>query len=146
MGWTSHAGDPNRGHARPTWSARFKTTAPHGRGGGNLIKSVASLECEKGGSPETMVAQSLLLALATALSLLRPTPPRPLARPLLSIPGKDGVRPWRWITARGLPPACPPWSTHGPGLPPWGLCWAGGPDPGRRRLFRSDSRDLAPPF
>lgn len=146
LGWTPHAGDPNRGHARPTWSARFKTTAPHGRGGGNLIKTIASLECEKGGSPKTMVAQSLLLALATALSLLRPTPRRPLARPLFSTPGKDGARPWRWTTARGPSPGCPPWSLHGPGQPPWGRRRAAGPGPGLRRQLRADSLALAPPI
>lgn len=83
-----------------------------------------------------MVPVSLLLALVTALCLARLCPPAGrLAGPLLSQDEEGGIRPWmRRVAARPIKSqAWPAW----PG---------GGLAPARRRLLRSDSQDLAPPF
>lgn len=118
--------------------------SPHGRGGGNLIITIESLECERGGSPTTMVLQSLLMALATALRLLRPTPPGRLAGSLFSAKGKDGAG--RWIaTGAGQPQGRRSGSPGGPGRPPGSPRWADPPSPGGHVLFRSDWQNLAPP-
>ncbi|CAO0822742.1 hypothetical protein DFAR_3280011 [Desulfarculales bacterium] len=83
-----------------------------------------------------MVPVSLLLVLVTALCLPRLLPPAwRLAGLLFSQDEANGIRPWM-RRAKSCQHKFRDWPAW-PGL---------GPASGRRRLFRSDSQDLAPPF
>lgn len=96
-----------------------------------------------------MVPVSLLLALVTALRPPRLLPPAwRLAGSLLSVVDKSGPGAWLRLRAAGQNLA-PAWLAKAGMLPApalWGPLTTGGPPPVRRRLMRSGSQDLAPPY